>query len=910
MNNNQSGAKVSSKEKRVATKMPRRPKPSVKELNEHIVCSLCRGYLIDATTLVECLHSFCRGCIVRRLQAGPKNCPVCCASASQDPLVHDVALQRLVYLVVPGLYKSEIERRRHFRQVNPQCTNLTRQPVGAPELTFDDLVSLSLSEWKPGGGGAAAIGINDDDDDDGPAPTRYLKCPAGVSVKHLVRLLMLKRGWDHQAQDPTRRRIDIMYEVKASGGSGKKTELEVLDPAWTLLDLACIFDWKRQAPMKLLYRINSVEDSTLVNSKIQSSNSVHNDSTASNHHHHHQQQQHQSMENIQRPPTPPPSPKPALSPGKTSSSRPTTTTTTIGSDHHHHHHHHHNQTKELLETRKPRCEVTPVMRSPDYVTSANNNNNNNNNNINPDRQRKANKLAKLEHQHKRKKRKNKRVIAEITTTPREDLLKLKVRLTPCPPRITSNTVSSSSSSSTSSVATQSKEKLIQMRAVRKEKTKEPSLKIHIPKIDEVHNAMLEEKKSAAAAAAVAAKMEEMKRSSSSSEEKPLKISMKLGDPANKEKVELIKIKRKEERIAAAVEQQQQHQQQLQQQQQHHQQQQQREETPKNEEVLRKLGLVAIAEANRNKHDSAQEPQQKRKSDESAHDAAAREKLEKKYRFGKANRVRSLLAEKQMRDAEKCMSSSVSKSSSSSPQFRTTTPTQTQTTTKRKEPPPLTPLRNAKRANVTFAPASSFIGGRNESPLDLSSPTSNFGGGGGSMIKDNSVLDLSESKASRSPAEKPAGILRNSNNPSKPSPPPQAVASQQLQQQITLDNKSREDKKNQEANLQTLSNAAASLMGVVTSQQQTSPPPPLSKLPPTYMSSPIGNGPVSQQQQPTSNLHNRVDLRIPQPQQRLASFSMKMKPSMGVRHIPNPQAVVASQYRNQRAGFFGLAHQPP
>lgn len=34
-----------------------REKPLVKDLNEHIVCPLCRGYLIDATTLVECLHS-------------------------------------------------------------------------------------------------------------------------------------------------------------------------------------------------------------------------------------------------------------------------------------------------------------------------------------------------------------------------------------------------------------------------------------------------------------------------------------------------------------------------------------------------------------------------------------------------------------------------------------------------------------------------------------------------------------------------------------------------------------------------------------------------------------------------------------------------------------------------------------
>lgn len=29
----------------------------MKELNEHIVCFLCAGYFIDATTITECLHT-------------------------------------------------------------------------------------------------------------------------------------------------------------------------------------------------------------------------------------------------------------------------------------------------------------------------------------------------------------------------------------------------------------------------------------------------------------------------------------------------------------------------------------------------------------------------------------------------------------------------------------------------------------------------------------------------------------------------------------------------------------------------------------------------------------------------------------------------------------------------------------
>ncbi|RUS87939.1 hypothetical protein EGW08_004294 [Elysia chlorotica] len=41
---------------------------AVRDLNPHILCALCGGYLIQATTVIECLHSFCRTCIVNFLE--------------------------------------------------------------------------------------------------------------------------------------------------------------------------------------------------------------------------------------------------------------------------------------------------------------------------------------------------------------------------------------------------------------------------------------------------------------------------------------------------------------------------------------------------------------------------------------------------------------------------------------------------------------------------------------------------------------------------------------------------------------------------------------------------------------------------------------------------------------------------
>lgn len=118
--------------------------------------------------------------------------------------------------------------------------------VGAPDLTFDDLVSLSLSEYT-----------NEEDEskeknntvfndvnrnvetDEAKSKVRYLKCPAGVTVRHILRLLMLKRGWDDSDDTSVSSKIEVLGEASDS------KSLQILNPSWTLLDLACIFKWKR-----------------------------------------------------------------------------------------------------------------------------------------------------------------------------------------------------------------------------------------------------------------------------------------------------------------------------------------------------------------------------------------------------------------------------------------------------------------------------------------------------------------------------------------------------------------------------------------------------------------------------------------------------------------------------------------
>uniref|UniRef100_T1JS07 RING-type domain-containing protein n=1 Tax=Tetranychus urticae TaxID=32264 RepID=T1JS07_TETUR len=80
---------------------------SLKSLNDHITCHICNGYLIDATTITECLHTFCKTCIIMWLKEH-QVCPMCkdqfLQTRSLLNIRSDPTLQDIVYKIVPGLF--------------------------------------------------------------------------------------------------------------------------------------------------------------------------------------------------------------------------------------------------------------------------------------------------------------------------------------------------------------------------------------------------------------------------------------------------------------------------------------------------------------------------------------------------------------------------------------------------------------------------------------------------------------------------------------------------------------------------------------------------------------------------------------------------------------------------------------
>jgi len=100
------------------------------DLNSVLTCRLCNGYLIDATTITECLHTFCRSCILNYIDedhrggfsaAGPDKgvkCPTCDTviheSQPKQHIASDSTMDEIVMKIVPGLRDRELQREEEF----------------------------------------------------------------------------------------------------------------------------------------------------------------------------------------------------------------------------------------------------------------------------------------------------------------------------------------------------------------------------------------------------------------------------------------------------------------------------------------------------------------------------------------------------------------------------------------------------------------------------------------------------------------------------------------------------------------------------------------------------------------------------------------------------------------------------
>ncbi|CAL8390861.1 unnamed protein product [Arctogadus glacialis] len=102
----------------------------VREFNHFITCFLCGGYLIKPATVTECLHTFCKSCIVQHFEEN-NDCPTCGVQVHEtnplEMLRLDNTLEEIIFKLVPGLREKEEEEEAKFWKKNqtPEGGSLT-----------------------------------------------------------------------------------------------------------------------------------------------------------------------------------------------------------------------------------------------------------------------------------------------------------------------------------------------------------------------------------------------------------------------------------------------------------------------------------------------------------------------------------------------------------------------------------------------------------------------------------------------------------------------------------------------------------------------------------------------------------------------------------------------------------------
>ncbi|EFP08560.1 CRE-MIG-32 protein [Caenorhabditis remanei] len=77
-----------------------------------------KGYIVDATTIIDCMHTFCKSCLLKYFDADNKTCPTCGTfihgSHPTHYVTYDRAFNDLVNQFVPKLEDKELEARKKF----------------------------------------------------------------------------------------------------------------------------------------------------------------------------------------------------------------------------------------------------------------------------------------------------------------------------------------------------------------------------------------------------------------------------------------------------------------------------------------------------------------------------------------------------------------------------------------------------------------------------------------------------------------------------------------------------------------------------------------------------------------------------------------------------------------------------
>lgn len=180
---------------------------NLSELTPYIICSICKGYFIDATTITECLHTFCKSCIVRHFYYSNR-CPKCNIVVHQTQPLYNIRLDRqlqdIVYKIVVNLEEREKKQMHEFyrergleipKPAVPHSVALSRvrprKVVGSVFRVPPELDVSLLLEY---------IGANDVSGSFKPLEKKFIRVSGEATVGHVEKFLRRKMGLEPGCQ--------------------------------------------------------------------------------------------------------------------------------------------------------------------------------------------------------------------------------------------------------------------------------------------------------------------------------------------------------------------------------------------------------------------------------------------------------------------------------------------------------------------------------------------------------------------------------------------------------------------------------------------------------------------------------------------------------------------------------------
>ncbi|XP_014057950.1 polycomb group RING finger protein 6 [Salmo salar] len=187
------------------------PELPLNQFYSYIRCTLCCGILIDSTTITECLHTFCKSCIVKHFFYSNR-CPNCSIVVHQtQPLYNikpDRQLQDIVYKMLPHLEEMERARMIDFYKQRglevpkpvmaspavPVLKNQKQRRALLPQSVFAIPPELDVSLQLE------FLGAEEGIDGYKPLERRYVRVSGDATVRHVALFIRRKMALSPNCQ--------------------------------------------------------------------------------------------------------------------------------------------------------------------------------------------------------------------------------------------------------------------------------------------------------------------------------------------------------------------------------------------------------------------------------------------------------------------------------------------------------------------------------------------------------------------------------------------------------------------------------------------------------------------------------------------------------------------------------------